>query len=104
MAAEMQTSDLVRANGEGLKVHKRPIKKSPTTPLSADEVALKKRQQEANDQYGRGKAIQIKSVRDKKLRANLRALNERSNEAALKAKDAEILLENSSGFLEPRTW
>lgn len=101
MAAEMQTSDLVRANGEGVKVHKRPIKKSPTQPLTPEEAAAKKRQQEANDQYGRGKAIQTKSIKDKKLRANLRALNERSNEAALKAKDAEILLENSSGFLQP---
>ncbi|KAI7206352.1 BING4CT-domain-containing protein [Hortaea werneckii] len=43
----------------------------------------------------------MKSVKDKKLRGKLKALEERNKDAALKAKDAEILLENQSGFLEP---
>lgn len=45
--------------------------------------------------------MQTKNIRDKKLRGNLKALEDRYKDAALKAKDAEILLENTSGFLEP---
>lgn len=43
----------------------------------------------------------MKSIRDKKLRGNLKALETKYRDAALKSKDAEILLENTSGFLEP---
>ncbi|KXT07374.1 hypothetical protein AC578_559 [Pseudocercospora eumusae] len=76
-------------------------KKGPTAPLDPEAAALKKRQQDANQQYGRGKAVSLKNIRDKKLRGNLKALEAKYREATLKAKDAEILLENSSGFLEP---
>jgi U3 small nucleolar RNA-associated protein 7 len=69
--------------------------------LNPEQAAAKKRQLEANQQYGRGKGVQLKTIKDKKLRTKLRALEERYNDAALKAKDAEILLENQSGFLEP---
>jgi U3 small nucleolar RNA-associated protein 7 len=43
----------------------------------------------------------LKSIKDKKLRGNLKALENKYKDATLKAKDAEILLENSSGLLEP---
>ncbi|KAI5369143.1 putative WD repeat-containing protein WDR46/Utp7 [Septoria linicola] len=76
-------------------------KRGPTAQLSAEQLEQKKRQQEANRQYGRGKSVQLKGIKDKKLRGNLRALEERYKDAALKAKDAEILLENGAGFLEP---
>ncbi|KAI9681307.1 MAG: Small subunit (SSU) processome component [Caeruleum heppii] len=56
---------------------------------------------EAQKTYGRGKKISTRAVKDKKLRGNLRALEHKYKDAALKAKDAEILLENRSGFLEP---
>lgn len=43
----------------------------------------------------------MKSVRDKKLRGNLKALENKYKTATLRAKDAEILHENTEGFLEP---
>ncbi|KAK3698928.1 putative U3 small nucleolar RNA-associated protein 7 [Vermiconidia calcicola] len=95
--AEVETTDLVRANGT-VKVQRR---KAPTAPLNADQEAAKKRQLEANRQYGRGKGVNTKSIRDKKLRGNLKALEERYQDAALKAKNAEILLENTAGLLQP---
>ncbi|GIC85408.1 WDR46/Utp7 family protein [Aspergillus udagawae] len=60
-----------------------------------------KRVVEAQKTYGRGKAINVQSVRDRKLRSNLKVVEAKFKEAALKAKDAEILLEHEAGFLEP---
>ena len=57
----------------------------------------------ANLAYGRGKKINTKNIKDKKLRRNLKQLESKNQDAALKAKDAEILLENTGGFLEPET-
>lgn len=67
----------------------------------AEAVELRRRNAEAHRVYGRGKTISTKSVRDKKLRQNLKSLENKYQDATLKAKDAEILLENESGFLEP---
>lgn len=55
----------------------------------------------ATAQYGRGNKISTKSVKDKKLRANLRALEQKNKQATLQAKQAEILLDNEAGLLEP---
>jgi U3 small nucleolar RNA-associated protein 7 len=74
-------------------------KRSPQETIEAREA--KKRLTEATQKYGRGKAVQLKNVRDKKLRGNLKVVEDRYKTAALRAKDAEILLENESGFLEP---
>ncbi|GAB7344649.1 hypothetical protein MBLNU457_3132t1 [Dothideomycetes sp. NU457] len=74
---------------------------APTSQLDPEKAALAKRAAEAQRDYGRGKKIQTKSIKDKKLRGSLRALEDKYKDAALKAKDAEILLENTSGFLEP---
>lgn len=60
-----------------------------------------KRVVEAQKIYGRGKPINVQSVRDRKLRSNLKAVEAKFKEAAFKAKDAEILLEHEAGFLEP---
>lgn len=60
----------------------------------------KKRLAEAEKTYGRGKGNQTKSVRDKKLRATLKAQESKHKQAMLQAKDAEILLEHDAGFLE----
>ena len=95
---ELETTDLVKQNGQVKVGRRRP---GPTAPLNAEQEAAKKRQLEASRQYGRGKGINTKSVRDKKLRGNLKALEERYQDASMKAKDAEILLENTSGFLQP---
>lgn len=59
-----------------------------------------RRIREANKAYGRGKKVNIKAIKDKKLRSNMKRLEGKYQDAALKAKDAEILLENTSGFLE----
>lgn len=82
-----------------------PIKKrsrAPTTKLDDPTGAALQKQQLAlaTSQYGRGKKIHTRSIKDKKLRSNLSALEDRYRDAALKAKDAEILLENTSGLLE----
>lgn len=94
----MDTTDLVKPDGT-VRVQRK--KSAPTAQLNSEQAAAKKGQRAANRQYGRGQGVQTKNIRDKKLRGNLRALEERYKDAALKAKDAEILLENSAGFLEP---
>lgn len=78
-----------------------PIKRARTELESAKSAS--KRQNQALNEYGRGKKIPVKTVRDKKLRGNLKALETKYKDAALKAKDAEILLENDGGFLEADT-
>lgn len=60
-----------------------------------------RRLKEASKAYGRGKKINTKQIKDKKLRSSLKRLEGKYQDAAVKAKDAEILLENTSGFLEP---
>jgi U3 small nucleolar RNA-associated protein 7 len=60
-----------------------------------------RRIRQAHKAYGRGQKIDVKGVRDKKLRRNLQNLEGKYEQATIKAKDAEILLENASGFLEP---
>ena len=70
---------------------------------SKSELTKMRRVKEAQKAYGRGRRIDVKSVRDKKLRRNLTNLEHKYKTAALKAKEAEILLENTGGFLEPET-
>ncbi|WEW57203.1 putative U3 small nucleolar RNA-associated protein 7 [Emydomyces testavorans] len=77
-----------------------PHQRRPSrTNVEAREAKL--RLAEAQKQYGRGKKVNVKSIKDKKLRSQLRSLENKYKDAALKAKDAEILLEHESGFLEP---
>jgi U3 small nucleolar RNA-associated protein 7 len=71
----------------------------PTQSLEAREE--KRRLAEAQQTYGRGKKIHTKSVKDRKLRSGLKSLEQKYKDAALKARDAEILLENEAGFIEP---
>lgn len=66
-----------------------------------EAAELRRRTAEAHQVYGRGRKISAKSARDKKLRHNLKSLENKYQDATLKAKDAEILLENESGLLEP---
>lgn len=74
---------------------------APTAVSRADDRQAKKRLAEAQKSYGRGKAIQTKSVKDKKLRSNLKAVEAKNKDASLKAKESEILLEHDPGFIEP---
>ena len=68
-----------------------------------DDPDARRRFKEAHKAYGRGKTVPINRVKDRKLRANLKALESRYRDATLKAKDVEILLENTSGYLQPET-
>lgn len=72
-----------------------------TTLMSKKEREKTRKLKEAHKAYGRGKKINTKSIKDKKLRRNLKALEVKYQDAASSAKDAEILLENTGGFLEP---
>ncbi|KAG6006747.1 hypothetical protein E4U21_006732 [Claviceps maximensis] len=76
------------------------VEKTRTQLMSKHEREKLRRLREANKAYGRGKAINTRQIKDKKLRRNLKQLESKYQDATLKAKDAEILLENTSGFLE----
>lgn len=80
-----------------------PIKGARTelTTAESDSQSQLRRRKEANKAYGRGGKISIHSIKDKKLRGSLKKLEARNKTAILRAKDAEILLENEEGFLEP---
>lgn len=76
-------------------------KSQKSTPLDDENArALARFAEEATKQYGRGDRIRPKSVKDKKLRSNLRLLENKNRQAALEAKNVEILLENNEGLLE----
>ncbi|KAK2742833.1 Small subunit (SSU) processome component [Myotisia sp. PD_48] len=81
------------------EVAKQPQAANARQSAASREAALRK--SEAQKQYGRGKKIPVGSVKDRKLRSNLKALELKYKDAVLQAKDAEILLENQAGFLEP---
>lgn len=74
-----------------------------TSLNSKEDQQRRKRQKQANRDYGRGKAVDVRGVRDKKLRTNMKKLEAKYKTAINQAKDAEILLENTPGFLEPET-
>jgi U3 small nucleolar RNA-associated protein 7 len=80
-----------------------PIKRARTELMAPDSNAQLRRRKEAEKAYGRGRKIQVKSVKDRKLRGNLKALENKYKDATMRAKDAEILLENTEGYLEPET-
>ena len=74
----------------------------PRKSLQSHEVTSDaRRAAEAHDVYGRGRKVSVRSVKDKKLRGNLKKLEHKYKDATLKAKDAEILLEHDHGYLEP---
>lgn len=81
-----------------------PVESARTQLITTSQDELKLlRKKQAQKEYGRGKGIPLKNIKDKKLRGNLKSLERKNNDAALKAKNAEILLENEEGFLEPET-
>ncbi|OTA54918.1 BING4CT-domain-containing protein [Hypoxylon sp. EC38] len=79
----------------------RVVKRARTELVPKEERERRRRLKEAQRDYGRGRRVNIRDVKDKKLRSNLKSLENKYKEATVKAKDAEILLENTSGFLEP---
>lgn len=77
-------------------------KSQKSAPIDDEETrAIAKFTEDATKQYGRGEKIRPKSVKDKKLRSNLRLLENKNKQAAIEAKSVEILLENNEGLLEP---
>ena len=66
-----------------------------------DARALAQYTESATKQYGRGDKIRPKSAKDRKLRSNLKTLEARNKQAAVEAKNVEILLEHNAGLLEP---
>ena len=66
-----------------------------------EAASSKRRLAEAEQTYGRGRRLRIHTVKDRKLRHNLKSLENKYKDAVLKAKDVEILQENEPGFLEP---
>lgn len=89
-----------------------PSKPNPKQPQHPTAVSTKTPKQlaQAQAQYGRGKGINAGSIKDKKLRGNLRKLELRYREAAAQAKDSELLhAETGPGFIcaedeLERTW
>ncbi|KAL9098229.1 MAG: hypothetical protein Q9187_009699, partial [Circinaria calcarea] len=81
-----------------------PRKQSTTAskpPHDPEAAENKRRLKEAHQAYGRGRKIPLRGIKDRKLRSKLKSLEDKYQDATLKAKDAEILLENESGYLEP---
>ncbi|KAH8424814.1 putative U3 small nucleolar RNA-associated protein 7 [Aspergillus melleus] len=78
-----------------------PMADKPSKAVAPTQRKESKRLAEARKTYGRGKAIHTYSVKDKKLRDNLKAVEAKYKAATLRSKDAEILLEHDAGFLEP---
>ncbi|KAL2259488.1 hypothetical protein VTK26DRAFT_6829 [Humicola hyalothermophila] len=101
----MDTTDTVDAPLTGAKQPNGAltVRNARTELRSKAEKDRIRRQREAQKAYGRGRRIDIKTVKDKKLRRNLTNLEKKYKAAALKAKEAEILLENTTGFLEPES-
>lgn len=79
------------------------IQDARTQLLSKAEQAKIRRHKQAQRTYGRGRQIDVRGIKDKKLRRNLQTLENKYKTAAVKAKDAEILHENTAGFLEAET-
>lgn len=79
------------------------VRNARTQLMSKEEQQRRRRAKQATRDYGRGKGVDVRSVRDKKLRTNMKKLETKYQSAVTKAKDAEILLENAPGFLEPET-
>ncbi|OAP55893.1 hypothetical protein AYL99_10045 [Fonsecaea erecta] len=95
-------------NGDGqLTIHNLspPTKRKPTStgPLTAQDKENQKRVADARRKYGRGRPVRVNEVKDKKLRANLKRIENKYRTAVMSAKDAEILYENEEGFLQPET-
>lgn len=76
------------------------VKSARTELVPHHEREKARRHREAQKAYGRGKKINTRGIKDKKLRNNMKRLENKYQDATIRAKDAEILLENTSGFLE----
>ncbi|XDG03008.1 hypothetical protein ABKA04_002623 [Annulohypoxylon sp. FPYF3050] len=97
---EIETTSVDKSTKKKFDNGARVVKKTRTELVSKEEREKRRRLKEAQRDYGRGKKVNVGGIKDKKLRSNLKSLENKYKEATVKAKDAEILLENTSGFLE----
>ncbi|KAI1449551.1 BING4CT-domain-containing protein [Annulohypoxylon stygium] len=97
---EVETTSVDKSTKKKFDNGARVVKKTRTELVSKEEREKRRRLKEAQRDYGRGKKVNVGGIKDKKLRSNLKSLENKYKEATVKAKDAEILLENTSGFLE----
>jgi U3 small nucleolar RNA-associated protein 7 len=98
MADTMENEDTDRREHRNGAV---PIKRARLDLAPKDQESQLRRRKEAQKAYGRGRKIALHGIKDRKLRGNLKTLEKKYKDATLKSKDAEILLENTAGFLEP---
>lgn len=77
--------------------------RGPTALLTSEEKERQKQVALARQKYGRGRPIRLNQVKDKKLKSNLKRIENKYQDAILGAKEAEILLENEEGFLQPES-
>ena len=80
-----------------------PARRKPTAVLNQEEKEKQRQVAEARKKYGRGRPVRLNQVKDKKLKSSLRRIEDKYQNAILGAKDAEILLENQEGFLQPES-
>ncbi|KAI1388283.1 BING4CT-domain-containing protein [Hypoxylon trugodes] len=98
---EVDTIDAKKPSEKNYDNGSRVVKRARTELTSKEERERRRRLKEAQRDYGRGRKVNIQGIKDKKLRSNLKSLENKYTDATVKAKDAEILLENTSGYLEP---
>jgi U3 small nucleolar RNA-associated protein 7 len=85
---------------------------APTAHLTRqqkEDAEAEERALIAQKQYGRGKPVNTKRIKDVKTRRQLTALEGKYKQAAVRAKEAEILHEHDAGLIEvegdlERTW
>lgn len=94
-------TDLIPKRPQPQKVVKKyvpPDKKQKEAPkLTAEEMAMRR---DAYEKYGRGEKIIVGKVKDKKLRGNMKNLEQNYKHAVLRAKDSEMLLHEERGLIE----
>lgn len=98
-----QMERLVENSGGALTIQnlQPPVKRRPTSLLTREDKENQKAVAEARKKYGRGRPVRLNEIKDKKLKSSLKRIESKYQNAILGAKDAEILLENEEGFLQP---
>lgn len=75
-------------------------KLNPIQIMTAEEREIQESHKAAVARYGRGEKVPTKGIKTKRLRENMKKMETRYKDAAIKAQDAELLLEEQAGLLE----
>jgi len=75
-------------------------KLNPIQVMTAEEREIQESQKAAIARYGRGEKIPTKGIKTRRLCENMKKMETRYKDAAIKAQDAELLLEEQAGLLE----